>query len=212
MNTRLTIIALAALTCGGTMAFFWNAPLTKCSWSTVGGARGGALPATGKALVGGPFSLIDHTGKRVTDQDFRGRHMLVFFGYTFCPDICPSGLQVISAALDKLGPAADGLTPLFITIDPERDTPEKLAAYVKSFHPRLLGLTGTPAEVAAVVKAYRVYARKVADEQHPKDYTMDHSSILYVMGPDGGMTAFAPDLTKLDTVVEQIKLGLAGCG
>src|SRR5690349_7329011 len=121
-------------------------------------ARERLLPAAGvrsvgQAMVGGPFTLVDHTGKQVTDRDFRGRIMLVFFGFTFCPDVCPSGLQVIAAALDKLGPQAQKITPILITIDPERDTPAQLAAYVKSFHPRLVGLTGTPEEIAAVVKA-----------------------------------------------------------
>ncbi len=91
------------------------------------------LPTAGKALVGGPFSLVDHTGRKVTDKDFRGRYMLVYFGFTYCPDVCPSGLQVIAAALQKLGPKADRITPIFITVDPERDTPAQLAEYVKSF-------------------------------------------------------------------------------
>jgi protein SCO1/2 len=117
----------------------------------------------GQALVGGPFTLTDHTGKRVTDQDFHGRTMLVFFGFTFCPDVCPSGLQVMSAALDKLGPKAERVVPILITVDPERDTPAQLALYVSSFHPRLIGLTGTPAEIEAVAKAYRAYVKKVED-------------------------------------------------
>src|SRR6187200_3462404 len=93
--------------------------------------------SVGQALVGGPFTLTDHTGKRVTDQDFRGRILLVFFGFTYCPDVCPSALQVVAAAIDKLGPKGQSVTPVLITIDPERDTPAQLAAYVKSFHPRL---------------------------------------------------------------------------
>src|SRR5690606_5905634 len=95
------------------------------------------VTSIGTAAVGGPFTLTDHTGRRVTDKDFRGKYMLVYFGFTFCPDVCPSGLQVISAALDELGPKADKITPIFITVDPERDTPEQLAQYVSSFHPRL---------------------------------------------------------------------------
>jgi protein SCO1/2 len=154
--------------------------------------------------VGGPFSLIDHTGKRVTDQDFRGRTMLVFFGFTYCPDVCPSGLQVISAALDKLGPKAEQITPVLITIDPERDTPEQLAMYVKSFHPRLVGLTGTPAEVEAVAKAYRVYYKRVADAKSTAGYTMDHSAIIYVMGPDGAFRTHFTYAISVDAMADRL--------
>ncbi len=205
MNVKLTLVALVALIAGGAIA----AAVT--GWPQGGGAvqRSGVLPATGKALVGGPFSLIDHTGRRVTDVDFRGRYMLVLFGFTTCPDICPSSLTVVSAALDKLGREGDAITPVLITIDPARDTPEKLAAYVKSFHPRLVGLTGSAAEISAAVKAYRVYAKKVPNEANPADYTMDHSAILYLMGPNGGLVAFSPETQKVDVVVEQLRKGLA---
>ena len=103
-----------------------------------------AQQTSGKALIGGPFTLTDQTGKQVTDKDFRGRYMLVFFGFTACPDICPAGLQLISAALDKVGAKATERHPIFISVDPERDTPEKLAAYVKNFNSRIVGLSGTP--------------------------------------------------------------------
>ena len=106
-----------------------------------------AQTVSGKALVGGPFSLTDSSGKHVTDKDFRGRDMLVFFGFTSCPDICPASLQLMSTVLDKLGPKADRITPIFITIDPERDTAPKLDEYVKHFSSRIVGLTGTPEEV-----------------------------------------------------------------
>lgn len=148
-----------------------------------------ALPegpiSTGTALVGGPFSLTDQDGKRVTDQDFRGKYMLIFFGYTYCPDVCPSELQVMSAALDQLGPQADKIQPIFITIDPARDTPETLKVYVSNFHPRLIGLTGSEADIASVAKAYRVYYAKAQGSENKADYLMDHGSILYLMGPDG---------------------------
>ena len=168
-------------------------------------ARDKLLPAgniriMGQALVGGPFTLTDHTGKHVTEQDFRGRTMVVFFGFTFCPDVCPSGLQVMSAALDKLGPKADRVVPVLITVDPERDTPAQLAMYVQSFHPRLVGLTGTPAEIEAVAKAYRVYVRKVGDPKSTAGYTIDHSSIIYVMGPDGAYRTHFPHSTNVDAL------------
>ncbi len=159
----------------------------------------------GRALVGGHFSLVDQTGKRVSDQDFRGRFLLVMFGFTYCPDVCPSELQVIGAALDKLGPKAERVAPLFITVDPERDTPSQLATYLKSFDPRLIGLTGTAAEVETATKAYRVYVRKVPDPKSTAGYTMDHSALIYLMGPDGAYrTHFAPGI-GVDALAERIK-------
>jgi protein SCO1/2 len=163
---------------------------------------------TGKALIGGAFTLTDNTGKRVTDQDFHGKYTLVFFGFTSCPDICPAGLQLIAGALEKLGTKAQRITPIFISVDPQRDTPEKLAAYVKNFDPRLVGLTGTPEEIAAVAKAYKVYYAKVPSTELPDDYTMDHTSIIYVMDPKGEfVTHFTPSTSvddmaaKLDKIV-----------
>lgn len=202
MNFKLAAAAISALVAGGSMAYLLvGAP-------TPGTLRQGESVTTGKALIGGPFNLIDQSGKNVTDKDFRGRYLLVFFGYTFCPDVCPSGLQVISAALDQLGTEADKITPVFISIDPARDTPEKMGAYVKSFHPRMIGLTGSPADVAAAIKAYRVYAKKVPDDRNPADYTMDHSSVVYLMGPTGELATFAAEITKPDVLAQQLRKGL----
>jgi protein SCO1/2 len=158
----------------------------------------------GRALVGGPFSLIDHKGRRVTEKDFAGRHMLVLFGFTFCPDVCPSGLQVMSAALDKLGKKAETITPIFISLDPERDTPEQLAQYVASFHPRLVGLTGTPEEVDKAAKAYRVFYKKVRDEKSTAAYTIDHTALIYLMGPDSNYVAHFNHATSPDTLAERL--------
>jgi cytochrome oxidase Cu insertion factor (SCO1/SenC/PrrC family) len=195
---RLALYILAGLAVGAAAAVVF-----------VPGVRERLLPplnvkSVGTALVGGPFTLVDHTGKRVTDQDFRGKFMLVMFGFTFCPDVCPTELQLISAALDKLGPKADRVVPLFISIDPERDTPAQLALYVKSFHPRLVGLTGTPAELEAATKAYRVYVRKVPDPKSTAGYTMDHSALIYVMGTDGAYrTHFTPGIS-VDALAERL--------
>ena len=172
-------------------------------------ARARLFPAAtvksmGQAQVGGPFSLTDHTGKRVTDQDFRGRFMMVLFGFTFCPDVCPTALQVMAAALDKIGSKAEQITPVLITVDPERDTPEQMAMYVKSFHPRLVGLTGTPAEIEAVAKAYRVYYKRVADAKSTAGYTMDHSAIIYVMGPDGAFRTHFTYAVSVDAMAERL--------
>lgn len=163
-----------------------------------------AQTTSGTALIGGPFTLTDQNGKKVTDADFRGRHMLVFFGFANCPDICPAGLQLIAAALDKLGSKAANVTPIFISVDPERDTPEKLATYVKNFDDRLVGLTGTKEEVAAVAKAYRVFYEKTPNEKNPAEYGMNHTSIIYLMGPDGAYVAHFTPTTSLDQMVEKL--------
>jgi cytochrome oxidase Cu insertion factor (SCO1/SenC/PrrC family) len=141
--------------------------------------------STGTALVGGPFQLIDQDGKTVTEKDFLGKHMLAFFGYTYCPDVCPTELQVISAALAQLGPKADQIRPVFITVDPARDTPKAIKEYLSNFDPRFVGLTGSAQQVAQAARAYRVYYAKVENKSDPQSYLMDHSSIVYLMSPDG---------------------------
>ena len=159
---------------------------------------------TGKALIGGPFTLTDHTGKRVTEKDFAGKFLLVFFGYTFCPDVCPAELQVISAALDALGEKRKKVTPLFITIDPERDTVEQMNSYVSNFHEQLIGLTGSAEEIKAAAKAYRVYYHKVSDDASSTDYVMDHSSIVYLMSPKGEYLAHFSYGTGVDKMAKGI--------
>lgn len=155
--------------------------------------NGVSTQAQNRALIGGPFELTDHQGNRVTEKDYAGQYKLIYFGFTYCPDVCPTELQTMSAALEEMGENAEKVQPLLITIDPERDTPEALAQYVGHFHSRLVGLTGTPEEIAAAAKAYRVYYAKVEDENSSAEYTMDHSSVLYFMGPDGSfLTHFGP--------------------
>jgi protein SCO1/2 len=151
------------------------------------------VATSGTALIGGPFTLVGHDGKPVTDRAFRGKYMLVFFGFTHCPDICPAELQVMSAALDELGPKANDIIPIFITLDPERDTPKAVADYVANFNPRFVGLTGTSDQVAEAAKAYRVTYSKFQEEgAGPEDYTIDHSALVFLMGKDGEyLTHFA---------------------
>jgi protein SCO1/2 len=139
---------------------------------------------SGQALVGGPFTLTAHDGRRMSDTDFRGKYMLVFFGYTFCPDVCPTELQVISAALDQMGTKADTIQPIFVTIDPARDTVDVMKSYVESFHPRLIGLTGNDSDIATIAKAYRVFYQRGGPQQG-SDYLMDHTNITYLMDKDG---------------------------
>ena len=162
--------------------------------------------STGVALVGGPFTLVDHTSKTVTEADFRGRFMLVYFGFTYCPDACPTSLTSMAEALDIIGPAADRIVPVLISIDPERDTPEQLNMYVRHFHPSLVGLTGSADQVAAAAKAFRVYYAKVKEEgAEEDDYTMDHTSIVYLMGPDGKFrTHFSGHTTSPETMAQRI--------
>jgi len=147
--------------------------------------NGGNNPLT----IGGPFALEDGSGKPVTDRDFRGKYMLVYFGYTFCPDVCPTTLNAVADAMDKLGPAASRIQPLFITVDPKRDTPSVVKQYAAAFGPSIEGLTGTAEEVAQVAKEYRVYYAEHRTGPGPNDYSMDHSSVLYLMSPDGGFIA-----------------------
>ena len=152
--------------------------------------RGTPVPqvaTSGKALIGGPFTLVDQSGKTVTDKDFRGRYMLVFFGFTHCPDVCPAELQVMADALGQLGPKAAEILPVFITLDPERDTPEAVGAYVKNFGPNFVGLTGSPEAIAAAAKAYRVSFSKFEykDNNGQSDYSIDHSTLLYLMDKNG---------------------------
>jgi protein SCO1/2 len=195
---RLSLFVVAGLVIGGAAA------LALFPQARERLLPGPGVKVMGQALIGGHFQLTDHTGRRVTDQDFRGRYMLVFFGFTYCPDVCPSALQVMSAALDKLGPKADRFTPVFITVDPERDTPAQLSLYVKSFHPRLVGLTGTSEEVRQAGKAYRVYAKKVEDPKSTAGYTFDHSSIIYVMNPDGTYRTHFPHTTNVDVMADRL--------
>lgn len=155
---------------------------------------GGIQLAQGVTL-GGPFTLVDHSGRTVSERDFAGRPLLLYFGYSYCPDVCPTELGTIAAALDAMGPAAERVTPIFITIDPERDTPAALADYVSRFHPRMIGLTGTADQIAQAARAYRVYYAKVRPRD-ATDYLMDHSSFIYFVGPDGRVRSlFRPETT-----------------
>ncbi len=159
--------------------------------------------ASGTALIGGPFALTDQNGVARAAGEFRGRYMLIYFGFTTCPDVCPTELTKMGAALTLLEKSdstkAQQVQPLFITVDPERDTVAAMKQYVPNFHPRLLGLTGSPAQINAVIQAYRVYARKNIPADDPKNYMMDHTSYIYLMGPDG---AYVTHFTNANTVAD----------
>ena len=159
--------------------------------------------------VGGPFELVDQNGRARTERDFRGKLMLVYFGFTYCPDVCPADLQAIGLALDKLGADADSVQPLFVTVDPERDTTKHLAEYVPLFHPRLIGLTGSPEAIRKAADAYKVYYAKVPLGKDADDYTVDHTAFIYLMDRDGNYLGFFPPGTSADRMVEIIRPRLA---
>ncbi len=154
--------------------------------------------------IGGAFEMTAHTGETVTDKTFEGKLLLVFFGYTFCPDVCPTTLNSVALALDVLGDNAASVQPLFITVDPARDTPEVPADYAPAFHPSILGLSGTPEQTARIAKSYRAFFAKAADSGgDPDTYLMDHSVFIYLMGRDGKyLTMFSHTAKPEDMAAE----------
>ncbi|KAG8374430.1 hypothetical protein BUALT_Bualt11G0131000 [Buddleja alternifolia] len=165
-------------------------------------------PSVGKAAIGGPFNLIDHNGKSVSDKDFMGKWNIFYFGFTHCPDICPDELQKLALAIDKIKEKSGiEVVPVFISVDPERDTVEQVSEYVKEFHPKLIGLTGTPDEIKKTARAYRVYYMKTDEEG--SDYLVDHSIVMYLMDPNMQFVKFFGknlDATSLaDGVIQEIK-------
>lgn len=183
VRQRITAMTLAAFAGIAVSFVIWQVVDPETGPGTSGVVTG----QSGVALVGGPFSLTSHEGTPVTDKDFAGQYMLIYFGYTWCPDVCPLALQFMDEALTQLGARADAIQPLFITIDPERDTSDVIKSYVANFHPRLVGLTGTPAEIAEVAEAYKMYYRKTEplDATNPLSYGIDHMNVFFLMGPDG---------------------------
>ena len=176
---------------------------------------GASLAAVGPRLfasdappsIGGPFTLTDGAGHPVTDRTFRGKWMLVYFGYTHCPDACPTALNDIANALDQMGAARREVAPLFITVDPERDTPKVMAEYAGAFSSQIVGLTGTAQQVADVEKEYKVYAAR-----HPEkdgDYEMDHSDIIYLMNPQGKFVAIFNGGTSPADMTKRLQAAVA---
>jgi protein SCO1/2 len=157
---------------------------------------------SGKASVGGAFELTDHTGHRRTDADFRGKLVVLYFGYTSCPDVCPTELQAITLALEQLGAAADTVQPLFITVDPERDTPSRLADFISAFDPRFIGLTGAMPAIRKAALAYRVYFARPANAA--ANYSVDHTGFIYLVGEDGRYLGFLPPGLAPDAIADAI--------
>lgn len=158
--------------------------------------------------IGGSFALTDHTGKLRTDAEFRGKLLVIYFGYTHCPDICPTDLMAISLALDLLGRDGETVQPIFISIDPGRDTLAHLADYVAAFHPRLLGLIGAPDQLRKVATAYKAYYA-MAENAGSKDYVIDHTAFIYLVGKDGQYLGFLPPGTTPERLSEVIKRQLS---
>ena len=160
----------------------------------------------GRGSIGGPFTLTDQNGKRRSDAEFRGKLMIVYFGYTWCPDVCPADLMTITQALDNLGVAAEGVQPIFITIDPERDA-NVLADYVSAFHHSLIGLTGSADEIQKIADAYKAFYVKVPDERSG-GYSIDHSGVIYLMGRNGEYLGFMPPQTDPGRLTEILRKNL----
>ena len=200
-NSRRFVLAAAVL--GGLVIMGAGVLLALAHRDTPRGAAGTLLASA----IGGPFRLVDQNGKTVTDADLKGKWSLVYFGYTHCPDACPTALNDIAIALDQLGPKREAVRSVFITVDPERDTPEVLKEYVTSFDAQILALSGGAEEIARAAKAYRVYYAK-----HPEpggDYSMDHSSVIYVMDPEGRFTASFTHQSTPEEIAERLKKLLA---
>ena len=219
MHRRFLILLLGLTIIGAAAGAWFTLQSTKRSSAS--------LPAV---PIGGPFTLVAHDGKTVTEADFKGQYTLVFFGYTFCPDVCPTSLQTVSEAMDLLGKQGEQVQPLFITVDPERDTFAMLAEYVSNFHPRLIGLSGSREQVAAAAKVYRVSFMKFfpppgslsgeTDEEDEKDakdddgkeeaeddddYLMNHSAVVYLMGPDGKYLSHFSHQATPDAIAAKIR-------
>ena len=201
MPVRLLLVVIVAFALGSLAAVF---------------LRPTGLPSatqSGRSLIGGPFSLVNQDGQRMTENDFRGKYMLVTFGYTSCPDVCPAELSAIAQTVDQLGNKAEQVNPVFITIDPERDTVPQVAEYVKNFHARMIGLTGTPEEIKQAARSYRVFYAKAEDKKSALGYLMDHSAFIYLMNPNGEYVthfAYGTPPEKMSSVIAKAIEGGAG--
>ncbi|MEX0810039.1 MAG: SCO family protein [Dongiaceae bacterium] len=204
MPSRFAVIMAACLFALAALGIAAYVTIELRDRPVAGDGDGSLLPAT----LGGPFALTDHTGRRVTEADYAGKYLLVFFGFTHCPDVCPTTLNQVALTMRALGDQAGMVQPLFVTIDPARDTPAVMAEYVELFDAGIVGLTGTEQEIADIARGYRVHYAKAEVEGAPDDYLMDHSVLLYLMGPDGNFRRlFRPDDKPEDmaaTIADQI--------
>jgi protein SCO1/2 len=196
-NWPLLALALVVITAVGALAIRQYSGIAA-------GVAAETAAGENKMKIGGPFTLVDQNGQTVTEADYAGRWLLVYFGFTYCPDVCPTSLTRNVDAIDLLGEKGEMVTPVLISIDPQRDTPEKLKEYVNLFHPRMVGLTGTPQQTASVAKEYRVFYMK-SPGNTPDTYLVDHSSLTYLIGPDGEFVEFFGHSTSAEEMANRIK-------
>jgi protein SCO1/2 len=205
MKNAIVILLIIATVIGVTLGMVTLASKEEAKSNATAAVVSGEAASTGEATIGGPFTLTDHHGNSVTDADFRGKLLLVYFGFTSCPDVCPRDVLILSEALQALGKDADKVRALFISVDPERDTPEAMKSYLSSFHPNIIGLTGTPEQVKAAAKTYKVYYQKVETKGSAMDYVVDHSSYTYLQdGQNRYLTHFRHN-TPVEEMVEGVK-------
>lgn len=197
---QISLLALLGFVIGTTSAWLEVNKDVTTDYSRIEPAAGTSVSGS---AVGGAFTLTDHFGNPVTEQNYADSYKLVFFGFTSCPDICPTELKKITTVLEALGPKAESIQPLFISIDPARDTPDALKQYVEMFHPRLIGLTGTPEQVKAAQKAFKVYAAKV-DDPALTEYTMNHSSFTFLMNQNNELVSLFTTGDNASDMVKEI--------
>jgi protein SCO1/2 len=204
-NFRLPLLVAVVLATAAVTAWMQRDTLTAHALNTITPAASSETKTLAGAEIIGAFALTDHNGQTVTEKEYGEKYKLVFFGFTHCPHICPQGLQKLSLVLQSLGSQADNTAPLFISVDPQRDTPDVMKSFVTQFDPRLTGLTGTPEQVEAAKSAFKVYAAKVANDTNPEDYMMDHSSYLYLMSPDNRLIGLFDTEDSVETITQEIQ-------
>ena len=199
---RIGVLSVFALAASAGITWWINQGSTASDGNAIGGFAGSSL--------GGPYTLTDHTGQAVDQDTFRGSYQLIYFGFTYCPDVCPTELWRVAQVMDALGESAERVQPILITVDPERDTPDALAQYVELFHPRMVGLTGTAEQIADVAAAYRVYYARAPLDGESGDYLMDHSSFTYGLGPDGDVIRVFTPAQPIEEIAEFLQSHMAG--
>ena len=229
MSQKLALRALSIFLAGGALlaAALGAVYLARDRGAQVSSTASAEKPLAepGSVPIGGPFTLVDHTGSTVTEKDYRGKYLLVFFGFTHCPDVCPTTLYEIAQTLDRLGDKAQAVQPLFISVDPVRDTPETLAEYVKAFHPKIIGLTGTKAQIDKAVGAYRAFyemrnpsenevapTRKQRTTKPGGDYLVSHTSYTYLMSPQAQYLSHFSYGTTPEQMAKTIQKAIAAFG
>ncbi|MCR9213311.1 MAG: SCO family protein [Proteobacteria bacterium] len=202
MNKIFTLLIAFFLLASAVVIGLWATGIV--NFGPGSSTAGGSTIIAGAPQIGGPFELVNHKGETVTEADFKGKLMLVFFGYTYCPDVCPTEMQTISVAMQELGDDGNDVTPVFVSVDPTRDTTEVMSEFVEAFHPTLVGLTGTEEQIADIKKKYRVYSQK-EENGDPEYYLVDHSSFTYLMDREGELITVFSYGTPSEEMAAKIK-------